>query len=696
MSLLRARILTVGVAMAVIAIAGGDIFDRRVFALVIAAAVPTIVALIVQPRALTVRLALTAVAAIGSTLTVVWISGGRPRDGLDAIFSGMQRLLTTEWPSPDQPDLIGAVALLLAVFTSLAVELAGRRRWHLIPLTPVVLAFVAVAALSAPSGARLDLLPPLAVLFVVFATLRPGSGVADQWTLLRRERRVIPLVLIASIAAAFVSVPLAFANRADPRRSDDASQTAALLDPIEATLALRSLDPPIDVHRVSSDATIPTRWRTAALVSYDGQRWAPALTLRPIGRRLGPDSADAITFEVQFLDDDVVLVPLPGPPIIVDARVTTDTERTVVRLMDRRSPDDPVVVTAALSPNDSGRFDGGIASRAIDERVSGLTEFATALGGGGTILEQLRSIEGAMRDDFVLAPNAPGGGLQQALIERFLRDTQRGTAEQFATAFVLLVRSLGVDARVATGYVTDASGTDGAITLSSADAAVWPEVRVLDRGWVAFDPVPLTEASDAAPPPEEPALQTPAAAQPPIAPPPEPSSDAQTDDQTIDDSPATALSSIGRWAFRIALTASALLAPVLLAMGVIVGLKRRHRRRRLAANTPAGRVTGAWGVATDRLVDAGLDIAPSSTNGDIATSGGAIAFSADRELRELSSLSSAVTFGTPSRVEVLAADAAAYLSHIESSMANDRTRAERLRWRLSLRSLRRPTRSPVR
>ena len=58
-----------------------------------------------------------------------------------------------------------------------------------------------------------------------------------------------------------------------------------------------------------------------------------------------------------------------------------------------------------------------------------------------------------MREEFVLDSKVQGGGLQQALIDRFLRDTQRGTAEQFATAFVLLARSLGIEARVATGFV---------------------------------------------------------------------------------------------------------------------------------------------------------------------------------------------------------------------------------------------------
>jgi hypothetical protein len=299
-----------------------------------------------------------------------------------------------------------------------------------------------------------------------------------------------------------------------------------------------------------------------------------------------------------------------------------------------------------------------------------------------------------MRDDFVLADNAPGGGLQRALIERFLRDTQRGTTEQFATAFVLLARSLGVDARVATGYVAPAA--TGTLTLTSADALVWPEVHLEGDGWLAFDPIPAEQDSDVSPPPEEPAVQTPAAAQPPLAQPPEPNADAPPDDDPGEERSASTLSTIGRWALRVGIGVSVLLLPVLVVIGLILGWKYRRRHRRLAAATAADRVTGAWAVATDRLVDAGLSIGVSATNGDIADLGAPLAGPAHRELHRLSKLSSAVTFGHPPSVEMLANQASAHLDEIETSMAQERTRFGRLRWRLSVRSLRRATRSPVR
>lgn len=336
----------------------------------------------------------------------------------------------------------------------------------------------------------------------------------------------------------------------------------------------------------------------------------------------------------------------------------------------------------------------GVATRPVDDSVSSLNDFAATLAGDGTVVEQLRRIEATMRDDWILEPDAPGGGLQRALIERFIRDTRRGTAEQFATAYVLLARSLGIDARVATGFVASSPAADGTIELSSADALVWPEVRVVGGGWVALDPTPEEEASDLAPPPEDPAVQTPAAAQPPIAPPPEVSNDSANDEAVQTETSSTA-SALRLWAVRAGLALSGVLLPILLAASLVLGVKRRRRRRRLLSGLPADRVTGAWAVATDWLVDAGLTIRSSATDGDIAASGEPLAGGAARELGRLATLSSAVTFGHPARPDLLAQDAATCLAQVETSMNASRSGTERLRWRLSLRSLRRSTRSPV-
>ena len=78
------------------------------------------------------------------------------------------------------------------------------------------------------------------------------------------------------------------------------------------------------------------------LQEYDGRRWTPLVTLRPIGNTLGPVTGPTVTADITFLDDDLSLVPFAGNPVSVDAAVETDRERTVVRLVERPDPGDSV------------------------------------------------------------------------------------------------------------------------------------------------------------------------------------------------------------------------------------------------------------------------------------------------------------------------------------------------------------------
>ena len=110
---------------------------------------------------------------------------------------------------------------------------------------------------------------------------------------------------------------------------------------------------------------------------------------------------------------------------------------------------------------------------------------------------------------------------------------------------------------------------------------------------------------------------------------------------------------------------------------------------------PAARIQGAWASATDALVDAGLSIPPSFTDDEIARRGDPIAPTAHRELHRLAVLNSAATYGAPNRPDLLAQDAQQCLDAIDAAIAEPKSRWQRARWRLSLRSLRSSTRSPV-
>jgi hypothetical protein len=73
----------------------------------------------------------------------------------------------------------------------------------------------------------------------------------------------------------------------------------------------------------------------------------------------------------------------------------------------------------------------------------------------------------------------------------FLFGDHRGYCVHFAHAIVYMARSLGIPARIGTGYLSDLSqAKDGHILLRMSDRHAWAEVFVSGIGWVPFDVQP--------------------------------------------------------------------------------------------------------------------------------------------------------------------------------------------------------------
>ncbi|GAC1670646.1 MAG: DUF3488 and DUF4129 domain-containing transglutaminase family protein [Candidatus Dormibacteraceae bacterium] len=76
-------------------------------------------------------------------------------------------------------------------------------------------------------------------------------------------------------------------------------------------------------------------------------------------------------------------------------------------------------------------------------------------------------------------------------VDWFLFDVKLGYCEQFATAEVMMLRSLGIPARLATGYGTgEYDPVLNQAVVRERDAHAWVEVWFADHGWVPFDPTP--------------------------------------------------------------------------------------------------------------------------------------------------------------------------------------------------------------
>lgn len=88
---------------------------------------------------------------------------------------------------------------------------------------------------------------------------------------------------------------------------------------------------------------------------------------------------------------------------------------------------------------------------------------------------------------YTLAPGLPDSGADP--VDAFWLDQREGFCEHFAVAFVVVMRSLGVPARIVTGYQGgQPNALDGWLDVRQSDAHAWAEVWQPGRGWLRVDP----------------------------------------------------------------------------------------------------------------------------------------------------------------------------------------------------------------
>jgi transglutaminase-like putative cysteine protease len=77
----------------------------------------------------------------------------------------------------------------------------------------------------------------------------------------------------------------------------------------------------------------------------------------------------------------------------------------------------------------------------------------------------------------------------QNTADEFWFDRKLGFCEHIASAFVILMRTMNIPARIVTGYQGgEMNGVDGYWVVRQSDAHAWAEVWLENRGWVRVDP----------------------------------------------------------------------------------------------------------------------------------------------------------------------------------------------------------------
>lgn len=252
----------------------------------------------------------------------------------------------------------------------------------------------------------------------------------------------------------------------------------------------------------------------------------------------------------------------------------------------------------------------------------------TFVGNASTGIDRVERLRSALSTGGIFSNGLDGQPTSRAghgsdRIDTLLSGTQMvGDDEQFAVAMTLMARQLGIPARVVMGFYPKpgAATASGSYSVTGSDVHAWVEVAFAGVGWVPFDPTPSADQppkaqdprSNSKPQPQ--VLQAPPPPQEPAQPPLQPIPNAV-------DSRKNSLTGAG-WTTYVArvvvvgVPLLVLVSPFLL----IAVAKSRRRRRRLGAEVPVERLSGAWREAVDAAVDLGTPVLAGATRRETARS----------------------------------------------------------------------------
>jgi hypothetical protein len=119
---------------------------------------------------------------------------------------------------------------------------------------------------------------------------------------------------------------------------------------------------------------------------------------------------------------------------------------------------------------------GGVYSLARQITASRTTEYGA-----------VKAIESYLGQHYRYSEFAP---IKRLALRTFLLHVHRGYCQHFSGAMALMLRMVGIPARVAAGFSPGRPASDGNYEVTDFDSHSWVEVYFNGIGWVTFDPTP--------------------------------------------------------------------------------------------------------------------------------------------------------------------------------------------------------------
>jgi hypothetical protein len=322
-------------------------------------------------------------------------------------------------------------------------------------------------------------------------------------------RRSVPFVLAATIA---LSVPACgWGDEADgggANRATGARSVTTLLDPLTDRQVVG------DLFEVEADR--PEYWRMFTLDRYDGASWTSskpdgsegAVSLSvPASLRASddgrPPGAETLNQTIHILSDmgDMHALPLAQTPerisgaigqikwdpmrsqAFIDGDLQTGMTYLVRSMIVVPTPAELDRVVH-LAPAAYGHWTA--LPENLDPRIERIAERWTA--DATSDYRRVLAIQQRFQQgDFVYSTDVDTADDDESMVE-FLTQTRTGFCLHYSSAMAIMVRALGLPARIGVGYRAGTRQADGGYLVRSDDAHVWVEVLFPGYGWLEFEP----------------------------------------------------------------------------------------------------------------------------------------------------------------------------------------------------------------
>jgi transglutaminase-like putative cysteine protease len=464
------------------------------------------------------------------------------------LTTGWRQALGTVLPMGPDPRVLVSVSALVWLACLLAAEPALRGRSALLPVLAPAAVFV-LALLAGATGPGSDV--PEAVAIVVLAGLfmlsagqaatlaggRAGSGArlgsgsgtrlgsgsgarpgvrptaADGSSPSRRRSALrlaggLAVVGIAAAAAGLGGPRLAYAHARTPvaPRLPPPAAPASAASPLDEVSAWSAAPGTV---LFSVRMSVPQNLRLAVLDRFDGKDWTSDAGYLPTGSRVPPlpgARTASVPVTQRITIEALSTVWLPGvarPAAVTGTTADVDPANGQLLAASGTRPGLSYQVVSQVPQYSVTQLRDAVpANDATAQAALSLPPGAPAIigpsaqqatAGAGFPYQQAARLAVWLRSRFRYVPGAPPGHTY-GHIAYFLATSHQGTSEQFAVAYALMARSLGLPSRVVVGFRPGTARPGGVRVITGADVLVWPEVDFQGLGWMPFYPTPGTAA----------------------------------------------------------------------------------------------------------------------------------------------------------------------------------------------------------